>query len=421
MAITIDNNAITPSQGAVIKVIGVGGAGGNAVNTMIDSGLSGVDFIAVNTDIQALNINKADVHVQIGKKATEGLGAGADPNIGETSVLEDSDLIKDAIGKPHMVFVTAGMGGGTGTGAAPVVAKMAMETKALTVAIVTKPFKFEGNKRMASAERGIDELRKNVDTLIVIPNQRLMEISKGSLTLQEAFTMADNVLLQATKGISDIIKGAGYINVDFADVKSIMTTSGDAIMGIGEASGEGRATAAADKAISSPLLEEYSLKGAKGILINITSSSNILMSEIDEATEYIRSKTQTDDANVIFGVVIDESLEEKIQITVIATGFNDQAQFDEKMQPTKRNFRQFDEIPAHSPQRNTIVHKLCGEERSSINYDSKIGSASANYNQTSEGSNSLYPINYRRGISAIPSSGLDKENLNQPTFLRNRL
>ncbi|KAA3600436.1 MAG: cell division protein FtsZ [Calditrichaeota bacterium] len=416
MAITIDNNALTPSQGAVIKVIGVGGAGGNAVNTMIDSGLSGVEFIAANTDIQALNVNKADVHVQIGKKETEGLGAGADPSVGETSVLEDSDLIKEAIGKPHMVFVTAGMGGGTGTGAAPVVAKMAMETNALTVGIVTKPFKFEGNRRMKSAEEGIAKLRNNVDTLIVIPNQKLMEINKGSLTLQNAFTMADNVLLQATKGISDIIKGTGLINVDFADVKSIMTTSGDAIMGIGEASGEGRATQAADSAISSPLLEEYSLQGAKGILINITASSNILMSEIDEATEYIRAKTQTDDANVIFGVVLDESLEEKIQITVIATGFNKEEEIVDEI-PSDVNTQHFDDVPVQQPKRERIVHKLHGDSVNP-NHDSRMGGISAKYEE--KGENSFNPETYRTGINAVPNLGTDKGNLSQPTFLRRK-
>lgn len=413
MAITIDNNALTPSQGAIIKVIGVGGAGGNAVNTMIDSGLSGVEFIAANTDIQALNINKADVHVQIGKKETEGLGAGADPSVGESSVIEDSDLIKEAIGKPHMVFVTAGMGGGTGTGAAPVVAKMAMEAKALTVGIVTKPFNFEGTRRMNAAEDGIAKLRENVDTLIVIPNQKLMEINKGSLTLQNAFTMADNVLLQATKGISDIIKGTGLINVDFADVKSIMTKSGDAIMGIGEASGEGRATEAANNAISSPLLEEYSLEGASGILINITASSNILMSEIDEATEYIRSKTQTNDANVIFGVVLDESLEEKIQITVIATGFNKEEAVEEL--PEETPAQEFDDIPVQPTTR--IVHKLHGDGVRS-NEDSRLGGISARFAEGDD--SSLNPKKYRGGISAIPNSKVDKTNLSQPTFLRRR-
>ncbi|MCC7430235.1 cell division protein FtsZ [bacterium] len=321
MPITIDDS-FTPSQGAMIKVVGVGGAGSNAVNTMIDLELSGVEFISVNTDIQALSSNKAKTHIQIGKKITEGLGAGADPNVGEKSVQEDSDSVKDAIKGSHMVFITAGMGGGTGTGAAPVVAKIAKETGALTVGIVTKPFKFEGSRRISIADKGIENLRNQVDTLIVIPNQKLMEINKGSLTIKDAFREADRVLYRATKGISDIIKGTGYINVDFADVRAIMTNMGDAIMGIGTGKGEKRAIEAAQHAITSPLLDDVSLKGALGVLINITAGSNFLMSEVDQATEYIRQATSADDANVIFGVVLDESFTDEIQITVIATGFN---------------------------------------------------------------------------------------------------
>lgn len=307
---------------AKIKVLGVGGGGGNAVNSMIESNqIQGVEFIAVNTDAQALLTSKADTKIQIGNNFTKGLGSGADPEVGRAAAEESREKIKDLLFDSDMVFITAGMGGGTGTGASPVIAEIAKETGALTVAVVTKPFTFEGIRRMQTAEEGIDALKDNVDTLIVIPNQRLMDVVDKKMTLMDAFRLADNVLGQGVQGISDLITVAGLINVDFADVRTIMSDSGTALMGIGQASGENRAATAARMAISSPLLE-VSIDGARGILYNIVGGSDMTMSEVSDASAII-SNSADPEANIIFGATINEELGSNIKISVIATGFDE--------------------------------------------------------------------------------------------------
>ena len=307
---------------AKIKVIGVGGGGGNAVNTMISYCLQGVDFINANTDAQALSVSSAPVKIQIGTQITKGLGAGSDPEIGKQSALESRDEIKPYLEGADMIFITAGMGGGTGTGAAPVIAEIARECSVLTIAVVTKPFQFEGKKRNIQAEEGIAQLRDAVDTLIVVPNQRLLSLGGRNLSLLEAFKKADDVLYQAVKGISDLILVPGLINLDFADVRSVMSNMGMAIMGTGVASGENRAVEAAQRAISSPLLEDNTIQGAHGILLNITGGSDMSLYEVNEASSLIQEEAD-EDANIIFGTVIDPNMEDEIRITVIATGFDD--------------------------------------------------------------------------------------------------
>jgi cell division protein FtsZ len=307
---------------AKIKVIGVGGGGGNALNSMIASKqIRGVEFICVNTDAQALLTSQADTKLQIGNNFTKGLGSGADPDVGKTAAEESYEKIKDLLYDSDMVFITAGMGGGTGTGASPIIAEIAKESGALTVAVVTKPFAFEGTRRMQAAEEGIAMLKDAVDTLIVIPNQRLMDVVDKKMTLLDAFKLADNVLGQGVQGISDLITVAGLINVDFADVKTIMSDSGSALMGIGEASGENRAATAARMAVSSPLLE-VSIDGAKGILYNIIGGSDMTMSEVSDASAII-AQAADPEANIIFGATIDETQGNRIKISVIATGFDD--------------------------------------------------------------------------------------------------
>ncbi len=307
---------------ARIKVVGVGGGGSNAINTMISDGqIAGVDFISINTDAQALLQNQAELKLQIGEQVTKGLGSGADPDIGTAAAEESRDKIREYLTDSDMVFVTYGAGGGTGTGAGPVVAEVAQEVGALTVAIVTKPFAFEGTRRMSVAEEGLTNLKEKVDTMIVIPNQRLLDVVDRKVTLLNAFKMVDSVLNQGVKGISDIITVPGLINVDFADVKAIMESAGSALMGIGVGTGENRAQAAAKSAISSPLLE-LSIEGAKGILFNITGGEDLTMTEVDEAAQII-AQSAASDANIIFGATIDRALADEIQITVIATGFDD--------------------------------------------------------------------------------------------------
>lgn len=308
---------------ATIKVIGVGGGGNNAVNRMIEHGVQGVEFIAVNTDAQALNLSKASVKLQIGTKLTRGLGAGANPEVGKKAAEESKEQIEEALLGADMVFVTAGMGGGTGTGAAPVIAQIARDIGALTVGVVTRPFSFEGRKRAIQAASGIEALKNAVDTLIVIPNDRLLEIVDKSTPMLEAFREADNVLRQGVQGISDLIAVPGLINLDFADVKTIMSNKGSALMGIGIASGENRATEAAKKAISSPLLET-SIDGAQGVLLNITGASNLSLFEVQEAADIVASASDQE-VNMIFGSVINEDLKDEIIVTVIATGFNEKA------------------------------------------------------------------------------------------------
>ena len=308
--------------GARIKVVGVGGGGGNAVNTMIAAGLQGVDFMTANTDAQALKANLASVKLQLGAAFTKGLGAGGNPEVGRKAATEDLERIRELLTGADMVFVTAGMGGGTGTGGAPVVARVARELGALTVGVVTKPFHFEGKKRGRQAEDGMRELKANVDTLIAIPNQRLLAVAGRNMSILETFKKADDVLLQAVRGISDLITVHGLINLDFNDVRTIMSEMGMALMGAATASGEDRAVEAAQKAISSPLLEDVSIQGARGVLINITGGPDLTIHEVNEAATLIQEEAD-DEANIIFGAVIDESLNDQIRITVIATGFGE--------------------------------------------------------------------------------------------------
>lgn len=342
-------------QFASIKVIGVGGGGNNAVNRMITSGLKGVEFIAINTDKQALHMSQAEMKIQIGEKLTKGLGAGANPEIGQKAAEESKDKLAEVIKGADMVFITAGMGGGTGTGAAPIVAEVAKELGILTVGVVTKPFTFEGRKRMLHAEKGIDELRSKVDTLVTIPNERLLQVVEKKSSIIEAFKIADDVLKQGVQGISDLITVPGLVNLDFADVKTIMVNTGMAHMGVGKGSGENRATEAAKQAIHSPLLET-TINGATGVLLNITGGPNLGLYEVNEAAELV-SQSADPDANIIFGAVIDEKMQDEIRITVIATGFDKENTDEIVLKPGVKtdenkveNFRKIDEgdleIPA---------------------------------------------------------------------------
>ena len=313
------------SPGAKIKVIGVGGGGNNAVNTMISSDLQGVEFVAVNTDAQDLRRSLATRRFQVGGQLTKGLGAGANPEVGRESALEDKDRLSELVVGADMVFVTAGMGGGTGTGAAPVIAQLAKEAGALTVAVVTRPFWFEGKKRRRQAEEGIETLKGVVDTLITIPNQRLISMANDRTTMKEAFHMADQVLLQAVKGVSDLINFEGIVNVDFADVRTTMNNKGVALMGVGSAVGEHKTVDAAQRAISSPLLDDVSISGATSVLMNITGNSNLTMYEINEASTLIQEECH-EDVNLIWGWVIDDTMEDEARVTVIATGFEEARQ-----------------------------------------------------------------------------------------------
>ncbi len=329
-------------KSAKIKVIGVGGAGGNAINNMIDSRLQGVKFIAVNTDSQALEMSKAPIKIQIGEKMTEGLGAGANPEVGREAALENADAIREVLEGSHMVFITAGFGGGTGTGAAPVIAEICKDIGALTVAVVSKPFSFEGKKRARQAEEGIDALKEVTDTVITIPNDRLRGLASKNAKMIEMFKKADEVLLHSVKGITDLIMMPGLVNLDFADIRTTMSRAGLAIMGIGVASGENRATEAAERAISHPLLEDISIAGANGVLMNITCSSDLTMEEMSEASERIYSEVG-EDADIIWGAIIDDSLNDELRITVIATGIGNGS--------------------GSSTQRNSLVHNLRGKVR----------------------------------------------------------
>ncbi len=334
---------------AVIKVVGIGGGGVNAVNRMIDAGLKGVEFIAINTDAQALLMSDADVKLDIGRKLTRGLGAGAAPEIGKQAAIDHTEEIEEVLRGSDMVFVTAGEGGGTGTGGAPVVAKIAKELGALTVGVVTRPFSFEGKRRATQAEEGIENLRKEVDTLIVIPNDRLLSISDRTISAPEAFKTADQVLLSGVQGITDLITTPGLINLDFADVKSVMDGAGSALMGIGSARGEARATRAAELAISSPLLEA-SIDGAYGVLLSIAGGSDLGLFEISEAAELV-AKCAHPDANIIFGTVIDDALGDEVRVTVIAAGFDGGApkKLSVPVISTATINGQADPIPANDP------------------------------------------------------------------------
>lgn len=312
----------TQEQMARISVIGIGGAGGNAINHMIESNMKGVDFIACNTDVQALSINNAPYKVQIGKQSTKGLGAGARPEVGRQAIEEDRDEVAAVLDGSDMVFVTAGMGGGTGTGAAPVIAEISRSLGALTLGVVTRPFIFEGRKRIKQAESGITEMRKFVDTIIIVPNQRLLGLVGKNTTFPEALKIADNILLYACQGISELITTPSLVNLDFADVKTIMTDMGDALMGTGFASGEYRASEAAQEAISSPLLEDVQIKGARGVLVNITGGNDLTLHEVNDANNIVY-EAAGEEANIIFGASIEEKMNGQVRVTVIATGFGD--------------------------------------------------------------------------------------------------
>jgi len=317
LAVTLEEEQVP----AKIKVIGVGGGGGNAVNRMIQAGIKGVEFLVANTDLQAMRASLAPVKIQIGGKLTKGLGAGANPEVGKQAALEDTDRILEALHGADMIFITTGMGGGTGTGAAPIIASLAAELGSLTVAVVTKPFGFEGKRRRVQAEQGIRSLRDTVDTLITIPNERLLNFVERGTSLGDAFKIADDILRQAVQGISDLITVPGEINLDFADVKTIMHGMGMALMGTGVSSGEHRAVEAAQRAISSPLLEEASIEGAKGVLINVTGGSDMTLFEVHEAASIIQDAAD-EEANIIFGTVIDPRMKDEVKVTVIATGFD---------------------------------------------------------------------------------------------------
>lgn len=318
---------VEDEKSAKIKVIGAGGAGGNAINNMIASKLQGVRFIAANTDVQALEVSKAPVKIQMGEKLTEGLGAGANPEIGRQAAMESIDAIRSAVEDSHMVFITAGLGGGTGTGAAPVIAEVSKEVGALTVAVVTKPFSFEGKKRMKQAEDGISRLKDVVDTVITIPNDRLRGLASRNATMLEMFRRADEVLLHSVKGITDLIVMPGIVNLDFADVRTTMSRAGIAIMGTGIGRGENRALEAAEKAISHPLLEDVSIAGARGVLMNVTSGLDLTMTEMTEASDRIHSEAG-DDAEIIWGAVLDDSIGDEVRVTVIGTGIGSKDEDD---------------------------------------------------------------------------------------------
>jgi cell division protein FtsZ len=354
----------TADQRATIKVIGVGGGGGNALNTMISSGLSGVDFVAANTDAQALKHNLAPTKVQLGAEVTRGLGCGANPDRGRASALEARDRLRELLEGSDMVFVTAGMGGGTGTGAAPIVAEVAREIGALTVGVVTKPFQFEGKVRSKHGERGIEDLHQVVDTLITIPNQRLLALAGKSTGIKDAFTLADDVLLNAVRGISDLITIHGLINLDFADVRTVMNEAGVAMMGTGIGHGDARAVEAAQSAISSPLLEDLSIDGARGVLINITGSEEMTLFEVNEASTLVQEAAH-EDANIIFGAVVDETMpDDEIRVTVIATGLDgiERRDFDRTPPPRDYSRESFSPQPEPMPIDNvTSLHTTAPE------------------------------------------------------------
>ena len=407
----VENN----EKSAKIKVIGVGGAGGNAINNMIDSDLRGVNFIVANTDIQALEISKASVKLQIGDKLTEGLGAGANPQIGREAALENAEVIRNALKDSHMVFITAGFGGGTGTGAAPVIAEICKELGALTVAVVSKPFSFEGRKRYTQAEEGLEIIKDVADTVITIPNDRLRGLASKNATMVDMFKKADEVLLHSVKGITDLILMPGLVNLDFADVKTTMEKAGMAIMGIGIASGENRAIEAAERAISHPLLEDLSIAGARGVLMNITSTSDLTMEEMTEASERIYSEVG-DDAEIIWGTVVDESLGDEMRVTVIATGIGgkERAAVPERQPINYRQGRPQNTRPVRNESRQTLrqpmkdlTHKPA---RNVVNYEEPAFLRKTNTRDTRDND---YPSGYE-------DKNIDHEDLDIPTFLRRK-
>ena len=397
---------------AKIKVVGVGGAGGNAINNMITSKLRGVDFVAANTDCQDLDRSMCSRKIQLGPSITMGLGAGADPEIGRSSAEESINEIRESVGGPDMVFIAAGMGGGTGTGASPIVAKTCRESGALTVAVVTKPFGFEGEKRMKRAMEGIERLKREVDSLIVIPNERLKSLGSKSTSFKDLIARADEVLLQAVRGISDLIMSNGFINLDFADVKKVMEEMGTAIMGMGRACGENRATEAAQMAINSPLLEDISIIGARGLLMNITGPSTITMEEVDEASNCIKQEVNKD-AEIFWGVVLDDSLEDDVQVTVIATGIDKigEDSIDRMSQAYSNVVKIRDVTPEEAIEDWTV--KVNGESQSLESLDTPTFQRKC--------ADPLSPVKedgHKVGKKGILSKLGLKDNLDYPTFLR---
>ena len=407
---------------AKLRIIGVGGAGGNAVNNMIESDLQGVKFIVANTDSQDLDKSKASVKLQIGNSTTQGLGAGADPQRGKESAIESSEAIKEALKDAHMVFIAAGLGGGTGTGAAPVVAHICKELDILTVAVVTKPFTFEGKKRRVQADEGLEELRNIVDTVISIPNDRLTGLAPKNASVVDMFRKADEILHHSVKGISDLILKPGFVNLDFADVKTVMSEAGVALMGIGISSGENRAIEAAEKAISHPLLEDISIKGARGVLVNITSSQNLAMNELNDAMDRIHQETG-DDINLIWGQAIDDNLDEEIQITVIATGIeeNENKYGREDQFVTRRS--------SNTPTRGRIRPATSTDISNSIDEDNIIRYSSKKNDPQIKSISRVEGEDGNGGLNSSLSESLDtptilrkkkksKFNWELPTFLR---
>jgi cell division protein FtsZ len=407
MAIGIDTNT---TGGASIKVIGLGGGGGNAVNNMIRKGLSGVDFIVANTDTQALEHNLANTKIQLGADTTRGLGAGANPEMGKLALQESENEIREALKDSDMIFITCGMGGGTGTGSAPVVAKLAKESGSLVVAIVTKPFLFESRKRVKLADEWIETLREHVDALIVIPNQRLLEIIDKDTTFTDAFLKVDEVLYNATRGISDIISCHGYVNVDFADVQTIMKDMGDALMGIGTAGGEHRAIEATQKALNSPLLDGVSIGGAKGILVNITGGKNMTMHEISEAVSTVEEEAGggDGDTNLIHGVVYNDEMGDEIMVTVVATGFNSNDSNIKETEESAINIAEVQTLPFESEGQSenkvdvnseSISEKIAQEAINQVKYRQMASSYSSSPKGPNQLDNFNAPAAFRRGQS----------------------
>ena len=430
-----DSESLQRKEGAVIKVVGIGGGGCNAINTMIKSGLSGVEYAVANTDAQALKASLATTKIQLGADLTKGLGAGANPEIGRKAALDDYEKLSEIIEGADMVFITAGMGGGTGTGAAPIVAKLAKDLDVLAVGVVTRPFMFEGKRRSRQAEAGILELEDNVDSLIVIPNQRLLHIAGEDLSLIDTFKKADDVLLNAVRGISDLINHTGHINADFADVKTVMANKGMALMGAGSCSGDGRAVKAAMEAISSPLLEDISIKGATGIIINITGNESLTMHETNEAVTLIMEEAD-EDAEIIFGTVIDEKIEDTVKITVIATGLGDEdkvkntnisldksslrnisaiSNVKEETSPTLEHFGKNDELnDKHIEEKGS--EKLVGLVRNAANRYDKSKNVREEYQSLRRelnGSGRAKSIAEKLGFIE-----LDEQELEKPSYLR---
>jgi cell division protein FtsZ len=404
----VEQNSLAAAR---IKVIGIGGGGGNAVNTMIGSRLSGVDFMVANTDAQSLQASHAPVRIQLGNMVTKGLGAGANPEIGRRAALEDQEQIREYLEGSDMIFITAGMGGGTGTGGAPVLARVARDVGALTVGVVTKPFIFEGKKRMHQAEEGIEELKASVDTLIVIPNQRLLSIAAKTTTMLEAFHKADDVLLQAVRGISDLIITPGLINLDFADVRTVMAEMGLALMGAAAASGENRAIEAAQKAISSPLLEDISIQGARGVLINITGGPDLCLHEVNEAASMIQEEAH-DDANIIFGAVIDETMTDEIRITVIATGFGE-AKEEKKPAPA----------PAQTPSTNvSSIANAAQKNRKVVHLGTIVDDLDTpTWQRKKAGSDEIETVTLGKSNFEFSGNQDEDDKYDIPTFLRRQM